>query len=153
MRAMFPISSLDRLEETSKPTSNAHSKIAEPAFPRKICRILRILLRHPWDDYQYLYYLGEDMVATQKASYFKLVTIRQCYSSNILEQSRLLSRIQSPHIAIVYDLYCDNDKVFQVTEHLDISLSQLEIQKYELEEWEMATIIVEVQASSLPKML
>ncbi len=93
------------------------------------------------------------MVATQKASYFKLVTIRQCYSSNILEQSRLLSRIQSPHIAIVYDLYCDNDKVFQVTEHLDISLSQLEIQKYELEEWEMATIIVEVQASSLPKML
>jgi hypothetical protein len=53
-----------------------------------------------------------------------------------------------PNIAIVYDLYCDDDKVFQVTEHLDISLSQLEFQKCELEEWEMATIIAEVQVTS-----
>ncbi len=149
MRAMFPVPSLDRLVKTSKSTNDAHSRRAEPTPPGTIHRMLRIFLGDPWDEYQYLYHLGQDMVAIRKASYFRLVNIRQYHSSDVLEQSRLLSRIESPNIAIVYDLYCDDDKIFQVTEHLDISLSQLEIQKYELEEWEMATIIAEVKATSL----
>jgi hypothetical protein len=89
------------------------------------------------------------MVARRKASYFKLANIRQCHSSDVLdEQPRLLSSIQHPNIATVYDLYCDDDKIFLVTEHLHISISQLDFQKYELEEWEMATIMAEVQATS-----
>ncbi|PMD60256.1 uncharacterized protein K444DRAFT_485539, partial [Hyaloscypha bicolor E] len=105
---------------------------------------LRILLGDPWDDYDFIRYLGQDMVARRKASYFKLVNIRQCQSSDALEQSRLLSSIQHPNIATVCGLYCDGDKIFLVTEHFHISILQLELQKYELEEWEIATIIVEV---------
>jgi hypothetical protein len=146
MRAMFPISLPDHLEETSK-SRDTHSKRAEPASSGTVHRMLRILLGDPWHDYDCLHYHGQDMVATRKTSYFKLVNIRQCCSSD--EQSRLLSSIQSPNIATIYDLYCDGDKTFLVTEHLDISLCQLGVQKYELEEWEMATIIAEVQATSL----
>ncbi|KAG9228316.1 hypothetical protein BJ875DRAFT_389648 [Amylocarpus encephaloides] len=106
--------------------------------------MIRILLGDPLDDYNYVSCHGGDLVATGKASYFKLVNIRQCHSPDAIEQSRLLSRIHSPNIATVYGLYCDGNKIFVVTEHLDIFLSQLEVRKYELEEWEMATIIAEV---------
>lgn len=110
--------------------------------------MLRILLGNPQNDYDYIHYFGQDIIAIQKASYFKLVNIRQCYSSNAVEQSRLLSRIQNSNISTVYDLYCDDDKIFIVTENLEVSLSQLEVDKYELEEWEIATIISEVKAAS-----
>ncbi|KAH6666160.1 kinase-like domain-containing protein [Halenospora varia] len=106
--------------------------------------MLRILLGDPWDDYDYVYSLRQDMVAKRKVPYFKLVNIRQCHSSDAIEQSRLLSRIQSPNIATVYALYCDGNNISIVTEYLGIHLSQLELQKYHLEEWEMATIIAEV---------
>jgi hypothetical protein len=92
------------------------------------------------------------MVARRKASYFKLVNIRLCHTSDVLdEQPRLLSSIQHPNIATVYDLYCDDDKIFLITEHLHLSISQLDFQKYELEEWEIATIIAEVQATTFYK--
>jgi len=85
---MFPISPPNHLEETSKSTSDVHSRRAESA---SVHRMLRILLGDPWDDYDFLYRLGQDMVATRKASYFKLVNIRQYHISD--EQYLLLSRI------------------------------------------------------------
>ncbi|RDL36258.1 uncharacterized protein BP5553_06870 [Venustampulla echinocandica] len=143
LRTMFPISRPDHLGEASKPTSDILRR-AEPAFSGTVHRILRILLGDPWGDYDYIHSLGHDIVATRKASYFELVNIRLCHSSDVQKQYRLLSSTQSPNVATIYDLYSDGNKVFQVTERLDIYLSQLEVQKYELEEWEMATIIAEV---------
>jgi hypothetical protein len=147
IKTRFPILQV-RSEEPPKSSTGVHSRSAELVRPERVHRMLRILLGDPWDDYDYICYLGQDMIARRKASYFKLVNIRQCHSPDVLEKSRLLSSIQHPNIATVYDLYCDDDKIFLVTEHLHISISQLEFQKYELEEWEIATIIAEVQATS-----
>jgi hypothetical protein len=130
--------------KTLQSTSNDRLRRVEPVSSRTVNRMIRILLGDPWDDYTCVSCLGENIVAIAKASYFKLVDIQQCRSPDAIEQSRLLSRAQSPNIATVYSVYCDGDKIFVVTEHLDISLSQLEVQEYELEEWEMATIIAEV---------
>ena len=113
--------------------------------PGNIRRMLRILLGNPWDDYTYINCLGQEIIARENSSYFKLVNIRSCNISD--HQSRLLSSIHNPNIATVHDLYCDGDVVFQVIELLELSLPQLEIEKYELEEWEMATIIAEVYSA------
>jgi len=148
IKTKFP-SLPSRSEESTKSSTGVHSRSTELVPPETVRRILRIFLRDPWDDYDYVRYLRKDIVARRKVSYFKLVNIRQYHSSDVLdEQPHLLSSIQHPNIATVYDLYCDDDKIFLVTEHLHISISQLEFQKYELEEWEIATIIAEVQATS-----
>ena len=146
IKARFPISPQNGLEETSKSSSSVHSRTREPATHENVHRMLRILLGHPWDDYDFIRNLGHDILARRKVSYFKLVDIRQCHSSETV--ARILSGIQHPNIATVYDLYCDGDIIFLVTEHLDISISQLEFQKHELEEWEIATIITEVSTAS-----
>jgi hypothetical protein len=138
------------------PTSSAsiYARSIEPVLPQTAHRILRIFLGDPRDDYDFIRCLGQYIVARRKASYFTLVDIRQCHRSDIVdEQPRLLSSLQHPNIATVCDLYCDNDKIFLVTEHLHIYISHLDFQKYELEEWEIATILAKVQATSLIKML
>lgn len=111
------------MKEISKPTSDGYLARAESVTPRTVKRMLRILLRDPRDDYEYISRLGKDTIAIRKALYFKLVSIRQCYSASIIEQSRLLSSIQSANIATIYDLYYNDNKVFVIAEHLDISLS------------------------------
>jgi len=147
IKTKFP-SLQGRSEAAPKSSTGVHSRLTGPVPPETIHRILRIFLGDPWDDYDYVRYLGQDMVARRKASYFKLVNIRKCHSSDVLdEQPRLLSSIQHPNIATVYDLYCNDDKIFIVTEHLHISISELDFRKYELEEWEVATIMAEVHAT------
>ncbi|KAH8674434.1 hypothetical protein BGZ60DRAFT_404015 [Tricladium varicosporioides] len=141
MNARISISSPNRTGEMSKSTNNIH---LEPVSPVTVNRMLRILLGDPWDHYNYVHSCEQDIVAKQKVSYFKLVNIRQYHSTDILEKSRLLSSIQCPNIATVYSLYCDGNKTFVVTEYLDTSLPQLQLEKYYLEEWEIATIMAEV---------
>ena len=62
-----------------------------------------------------------------------------------MEHIRALSSIQGPNIATVHNVFCDGDEVFVVTERLDLVFPQLEIQRYEMDEWEIATIIAEVK--------
>jgi hypothetical protein len=59
-----------------KPANGDHSRTTEAATPGTFRRILRILLRDPWDDYDYIGHLDQVILARHKASYFKLVNIR-----------------------------------------------------------------------------
>ncbi|KAH9204610.1 hypothetical protein DL95DRAFT_319134, partial [Leptodontidium sp. 2 PMI_412] len=52
--------------------------------------------------------------------------------------------IKHLNIATIEEIYCYDDRIFLVIEHLDVSFAQLEFQKYELEEREIATILTEV---------
>ncbi|KAH8799383.1 hypothetical protein F5884DRAFT_758410 [Xylogone sp. PMI_703] len=146
IKAKLPMTLRDSSEEVTKSSTDSRSGTVA-VTPGTTHRFLRILLGQPWDDYDYIHHLGQEILASRKASYFKLVNIRQCQSSHVLEQRQILSSIQHPNIAAVYDVYCNNDETFLVMEHLGISLSQLEFQKYELEEWEIATITAEVPIS------
>jgi hypothetical protein len=107
-------------------------------------RMFTIKLGSPWDDYDYIRRCDQVMIVRQRASYFRLANIEESLTVNTLEQSQILSRIAHPNVASIYSAYCYNDKISLVTEHLDISLTQLDFQSYELEEWEIATIVAEV---------
>lgn len=146
VKAIIPISRQNRSGKESKTTNDFHPRNKKPAIPTKVDRMLRILLGNPWDDYDYIRHLGQIMLARRKISYFKLVNIQQCHSFKVLEHSQVLSSIQHPNVAAIYDVYCNQGESFLVTEHLDISISQLKFQRYELEEWEIATILLEVPA-------
>lgn len=115
--------------------------------PSVLRKMLRIWLGDPWKEYEYIRNLGPVLLASRRDSYFNLVIIRECDSFNIVEHTRILSRIQHPNVANIHDVYSYNDTSFLIMEHLDISISQLDFQKYELEEWEIATIISEVMAT------
>ena len=114
---------------------------------RYVSRILWVFLGNPWNDYTSIRHVGHDIIARQSDSYFKLVNIRQCYSENILKQSSIISSFEHHNIATIYAVYCDGEDSFLVTEHLDICITHLKLQQYEIEEWEMATILSEVTAT------
>ena len=148
MKAILPTGLLGRPEEESKAGRDVLSQTTGLTFSGTCDRILRVFLGDPWNDYEYIHYIDQVMLARDISSYFKLVNIRQYPTSNILEQVRIISTIQHPNLATVYDVYCDNEEAnaFVITENLGISISQLDFQKFELEEWEIATIIAEVLA-------
>lgn len=98
----------------------------------------------PWGDYDYIKRLGQTILVRQRSSYFRLANMQEAPASNFIQQTQVLARVSHPNIASIYDVYYYVDKILIVTEHLDISLDQLDFQSYELEEWEMATIIAEV---------
>ncbi|KFY17984.1 hypothetical protein V492_00234 [Pseudogymnoascus sp. VKM F-4246] len=97
----------------------------------------------PWRDYDYIKRLGQTILVRQRSSYFRLANMQESPTSNFIQQTQVLARVSHPNIASIYGMYYYVDKILLVTEHLDISLDQLDFQSYELEEWEMATIIAE----------
>ena len=131
------------LWEPTKTANEFYSRPSEPRTP-EVQRMLRVFLYSPWNHYDYIRTLDQVMLARHKISYFKLVNIQELQSFDLLKQPRLLSCIQHANVASIHDIYSHNDNIFLVTEHLDISITQLEPQVYELEEWEIATIITEV---------
>ena len=111
---------------------------------RGVRKILRVFLGNPWDDYVPIRHIGHNIIARLKDLYFKLVNIRQCHRENVLKQACIVSSFKHANIATVYAVYCAGEKAFLVTEHLDVCFTQLELQKYAIEEWEVATILLEV---------
>ncbi|KFY50759.1 hypothetical protein V495_00100 [Pseudogymnoascus sp. VKM F-4514 (FW-929)] len=83
-------------------------------------------------------------VVRQRSSYFRLANMQESPAANIVQQSQVLARVSHPNIASIYGVYSYIDKLLVVTEHLDISLAQLDFQSYKTEEWEIATIVAEV---------
>lgn len=126
-------------------SSNDKDQSTELLSGGTVQKLLEVILGDPWNDYEYLYHLDQVIVAKRRSKYFDLVHIRKCRSSDAMEHIRALSSIQGPNIATVHNVFCDGDEVFVVTERLDLVFPQLEIQRYELDEWEIATIIAEVK--------
>jgi hypothetical protein len=106
-------------------------------------RMIRIKLRSPWDDYTYIRHLDHACLARNN-SCFKLVNIQELSNFVGTQQLPILSCVQHLNVAAIYDIYSYDNKVFPIIEPLEISFAELEVQKYRLEEWEIATIIMEV---------
>jgi hypothetical protein len=138
--------------------SKAASGVYRDRSPREISngaatpvRLLRVWLKSPWNDYSSIRTLsssGESQLAYRKGGYFQKATIKvfSCSggSVRILQQ---LSHIQHPNLATIYDVYCYEDKICTAIEYLELSLAELDFEYFELEEWEVATIIAEVRIS------
>jgi len=108
-------------------------------------KLLRLWLRSPWEDYTSVRSVsGEPSLAYRRGAYFQKATIRAFPNSGSVGLLQSLSGIQHPNIAKVYDVYCCNDKIFTVSEYLELSLVDLGLQSFPFYEWEIATIIAEV---------
>ncbi|KFZ24851.1 hypothetical protein V502_00673 [Pseudogymnoascus sp. VKM F-4520 (FW-2644)] len=103
-----------------------------------------IKFESPWVEYEYIRQSDQVTVVRQRSSYFRLANMQEFPATNTIQQSQILARVSHPNIASIYGVYSYFDKVLVVTEHLDISLAQLDFQSYEVEEWEIATIVAEV---------
>ena len=134
------------LPSSSKLIGDLYSGPTKSATPNLVKKLVRIFIEDPWNDYEYIQDLGQVMLARHKAFYFKLVDIRQLHCVEPPQEVQILSRIQHPNVASLHDIYCFDSKTFLIGEHLEFGISQLELQNYELEEWEIATIIKEVSA-------
>ena len=66
----------------------------------------------------------------------------QPFGSNDLASFKTLLHIHYANIAKTYDVFIDKGMTFVITEHLDLLLVQIDFEKHQLEEWEIATIIV-----------
>jgi len=106
--------------------------------------VLRVLLKDPWDDYSYIRQNGQTTVTLRKASSFQLADIREVSPFEILGDSPVITQIKHPNIAKIEEIYSYDDRTFLVMEHLDVSFAQLQFQKYDLKEREIATILTEV---------
>ncbi|KAH6698104.1 hypothetical protein BKA61DRAFT_622661 [Leptodontidium sp. MPI-SDFR-AT-0119] len=69
--------------------------------------------------------------------------IREDSPFDVLGDPPILPQIKHSNIATIEEIYCYG-RIFLVVEHLDVSFGQLDFQKYDLEEREIATILFEV---------
>jgi serine/threonine protein kinase len=58
----------------------------------------------------------------------------------------MASTLRHPNVADIHEAYYHENKFYIISEYLDVSLLDLNFNEYPLEEWEIATIIVEVKA-------
>lgn len=128
----------------SDDTDEAPSSSTDSGTSQKVRRVLRVLLKNPWDDYSYIRHIGQTTVTLRKASSFQLADIREVSPFEVLGGPPVLPQIKHPNIATIEEIYCYDDRIFLVMEHLDVSFTQLEFQKYDLKEREIATILTEV---------
>ncbi|PVH70867.1 hypothetical protein DL98DRAFT_436210, partial [Cadophora sp. DSE1049] len=112
--------------------------------PQKVRSVLKVLLKNPWDNYSYIRHLGQTTLTLRKASSFHLADIREVPPFEVLKDPLILPQIKHPNIATIEEIYCYNNRIFLVIEHLNVSFAQLDFQKYDLEEREIATILFEV---------
>lgn len=112
--------------------------------PMQLAKIFTIKFESPWVGYEYIRQSNQVTVVRQRSSYFRLANMHEFPATNTIQQSQILATVSHPNIASVYDVYSYIGKLLVVTEHLDISLAQLDFQSYEIEEWEIATIVAEV---------
>ncbi|KFY68425.1 hypothetical protein V496_01047 [Pseudogymnoascus sp. VKM F-4515 (FW-2607)] len=106
--------------------------------------LLRLWIRSPWEDYQAIKLSNGLTVAGRKSSYFKMATVTSFAYLGAINALECLLAIRHPNVAPVHDLYhCDN-MLHIVGEYLELSVTQLDFQCFQLEEWEIATIMTQV---------
>ena len=140
--------STNLLEEYSKgELPNPHEQPLSPDLESRGTqgKLLRLWLRSPWEDYTLVRPAStEPSLASRQGMYFHRATIREFPNSGGMQLLQALSGIEHPNIAKVYDVYCYDNKIFTASEYLELSLTDINFQSFPFEEWEVATVIVEV---------
>ena len=107
---------------------------------------MRIDFKSPKDDYAFVQELrsNQGTLVCHRKNRLHLAVIRESFSPTPLQMLEALAQVQHPNIADILDVYSHDGKLCIVSEHLDVSLLDLEFKRLVPEEWEIATIIAEV---------
>ena len=110
--------------------------------------LIRLWLKCPWEDYtESASPASAPSLALRRGPYFLKATVQRLTNSGdvkLLEMLEKLSRIRHPNVAMIHELYFYEKTMFVVSEYLELSIGELDVQCYPFEEWEMATIFMEV---------
>ncbi|KAH8797475.1 hypothetical protein F5882DRAFT_255235, partial [Hyaloscypha sp. PMI_1271] len=113
---------------------------------QKLRHLLRIEFKDPKEDYTFIHEIhsNQGMLVCHRKSRFHLAVIRESFSPTPLQMLEVLAQIQHPNIADILGVYYHDNKLWVVSEYVDVSMLDLEFKRLAPEEWEIATIIGEV---------
>lgn len=117
-------------------------------WPARGRRLLRIDFRDPRDDYTFVQELrlNQGTLVCHRKNRLHIAVIRQSYSPRPLHMLEDIAQVEHPNIADILDVYFHEGRLCVVSEHLAVSLLDLEFKRLPPEEWEIATIIAEVSS-------
>ncbi|KFY02576.1 hypothetical protein O988_02075 [Pseudogymnoascus sp. VKM F-3808] len=145
IRRVRPALDLHR-DVQGRPEPSATAILTETKRSR-VDTLLRLWIKSPWEDYQAIKPSAGLMVAGRKDSYFKMATVTSFPYVGAVNAVKCFSGIRHPNVAPVHDLYhCDN-MLHIVGEYLELSMAELEFQYFQLEEWEVTTIMTKVRGN------
>jgi serine/threonine protein kinase len=109
-------------------------------------RLLRIEFKNPKEDYTFVHEIrsNQGMLVCHRKNRFHLAVIRESHSPTPLQMLEVLAHVQHPNVADILDVYSHDSKLYIISEYLDVSMLDLEFERFAPEEWEIATIIGEV---------
>jgi hypothetical protein len=130
------------LDPTSAPATTGQQQLR---------RLLRIEFKNPKEDYIFFYEIrpNQGMLVCHRKNRLHLAVIRESFSPTPLRMLEVLVHVQHPNVADILDVYFHDSKLHIVSEHLDVSMLDLQFKRLAPEEWEIATIIAEVNLLQL----
>ena len=113
---------------------------------QKLRRLMTLEFKNPKEDYTFIHEIrsNQGMLVCHRKRRSQLAVIRESFSQMPLQMLEVLAHLQHPNFADTLDLYFHDSKLYIVSEHLDVSMLDLEFERLAPEEWEIATIIGEV---------
>lgn len=119
---------------------------------QKLRYLLRIEFKDPKEDYTFIHEIhsNQGMLVCHRKSRFHLAVIRESFSPIPLQMLEVLAQIRHPNIADILDVYYHDNKLWVVSEYVDVSMLDLEFKRLAPEEWEIAMIIGEVKLFESP---
>lgn len=113
---------------------------------QKLRRLLRVEFKNPKEDYTFFREIcsNQSMLVCNRKNRFHLAVIRRSFSPTPLKTLDLLAHFQHPNVAEIFDVYFHDRELQIVSEYLDVSMLDLEFERLAPEEWEIATIVGEV---------
>ncbi|KAH7363991.1 hypothetical protein BKA65DRAFT_127134 [Rhexocercosporidium sp. MPI-PUGE-AT-0058] len=115
-------------------------------WPLRGRRLVRIDFRDPRDDYTFVQKLRSNRgtLVCHRKNRLHVAVIRESFSYAPLNMLEDIAQVEHPNIAKILDVYFHDGRLCVVSEHLAVSLLDLEFKRLAPEEWEIATIIAEV---------
>jgi hypothetical protein len=131
----------------TRPSRLARSNIPLTTNDSNARRVVRILFKSPTEDYTFVREIPQNhgTVIWFKKALPCLALLRESYCLSPLRTLEAASNLCHPNIADIRDAYYHEEKLYIVSEYLEVSLLDVDFNLYPLEEWEIATIISEVR--------
>jgi hypothetical protein len=128
-----------------KTTSQTHTSDVMLPKRDRIKHLLRLWGKSPWEDFQEIRISDGLAIVLRRGSYFQMHTIRSIVYQGDFGDVGYFADITHPNIASIHDLYFFDEKLHLVGEYLQLSLDELNFHYFQLEEWEIATIMTSVR--------
>lgn len=110
-------------------------------------KLIRVWYKNPLEDFELVRQLSDGSRGwiCHRKNTCTLAILQETWSPSLLEATEPFAGLH-PNIAGLYDAYFHEEKFFVISEYLELSLWELESTSNPLQEWEVATVLAEVES-------